>query len=84
MSTSPHWIPVTPIKKHSLPKAIKYPLARKYFDHDGTLTGQIILDIYNIAYLEGLRDSGKEGIKEGAQKLIDAIQKYRQIYFILE
>ena len=84
MSSLPFWIPITPKKKNSLPSGIKYPLARKYMDHDGSLTGKTELSHEDIPYLEGLRDAGNEEVQKGASILIEAIEKYDCILFSIE
>ena len=84
MTTSPSWLPIIPRESKSLPNAIKYPLARKYQDHDGSLSGTTILDETNIPYLEGLRDGGNKEVSKGAKILIEAIKKHDCIEFIIE
>jgi len=52
---------------------LKRILARKYWDHDGSLSnGPIRMYDTHLNYLRGLRDAG---VKD-AQKLIDGIEKF--------
>jgi hypothetical protein len=82
--TRPSWIPVKPVEFHELPNDIKYPLARKYQDHDGSLSGKNELTKEDIPYLEGLGDGGNPEIGKGSSILIEAIKKYETILFIIE
>ena len=76
MTTNPYWLPADPQRTHELPTAIKYPLAKRYQDHDGSLGGETILDGSDIPYLEGLRDSGNGDVSTGARLLVEALEKH--------
>ena len=82
MSSSAYWRPVidTPLG-NLLPDEIKYVLARKYQDHDGSLSGKTILNYEHIPYLEGLRDAGNDKIADAAEELIMAIEEHKEIEF---
>ena len=82
MSSSAYWRPVieTPLG-NLLPDEIKHVLARKYQDHDGSLSGKTILNHEHIPYLEGLRDAGNGKIANAAEDLIEAIEKHEEIEF---
>lgn len=82
MSSSPYWLPVK-TKPTSLSDEVKYALAKKYFDNDGTLSGAISLNESDIPYLDGLRDAGNESMKKGALILINAIKRFDNIRFFI-
>lgn len=80
MSTNAYWRPVVPKKGYELGDDIKRKVARRYLDHDGSLTGSVVLDIDALNWLEGLRDGG---VKD-AEKLIGAIEKHGEIEVWIE
>lgn len=80
MSTNAYWRPVVPKKGNDLSDDIKRKIARRYMDHDGSLSGSVRLDSAALGWLEGLRDGG---VKD-AGKLIDAIEKHHEIEVWLE
>ena len=80
MSTNPYWRPEI-LDFNDLPKDIKYPMARRYMDHDGSLSGEIMLNHEDIGFLEGLREAGNKEVRSGAIDLIEAIEKYDRIVF---
>ena len=82
MSSSPYWRPVpeSPLG-NPLPNQIKYVLAPKYQNHDGSLSGETLLDRSDLPYLEGLRDAGSGEIAKAAEELIEAIEKHEEIEF---
>lgn len=85
MVTNASWIPVKPQKLKELPTGqIKYPMARKYQEHDGSLSGSTILNKDDDPYLEGLRDGGDDSLRKDAEALIAAIKKHELIEFIIE
>jgi hypothetical protein len=59
-----------------LPVALKYPLARRYMDHDGSMRGQMVVTAAHVPYLEGLADGGSPEVAEGAAGLIAAVKEY--------
>ena len=61
---------------HDLPDALKFVLRDKM----GLMEGERIFDHGNISYLSGLRDAGVEG----AQELIDAIEKHDEVVVWLQ
>lgn len=77
MSFNLHWRPAAPPPPdHCLDQALKYKLAPKLWDHDGTLHGepyQIAKDHPRMmGYLEALADMDVPG----AQELIGAINEH--------
>jgi hypothetical protein len=79
VSTNIYWRPINP-DKQCLPKDLKYKIARKYWGHDGSLGGEpVIIDKTDYAYFEGLKDAGVEG----AEEIINAIDKYGEIEIML-
>lgn len=59
-----------------LPVALKYVIARRFFDHDGSLRGRALLDRRMIPYLEGIADANTGEASEGAAELIKAIREH--------
>lgn len=81
MSTNLFWKPIVIVKDNILPKALKYALSKKYFDHDGSLvSGPVELDSSHQEYISGLRDAGISG----ASELIDAINKHGRVEIYTE
>lgn len=81
MSTSLLWRPIVPVEEHTLPNQLKYRLGPRYWNHDGTLGGEpVTLSSDDLQYLAGLKDGGVEG----AEELIDAINKYGAVEMWLE
>jgi hypothetical protein len=78
MSFGLYWRPVPKEvpPARDLPVALKYPLARRYFDHDGTLRGEMLVTKAHIPYLEGLADGSSGEVAEGARELIAAINEH--------
>lgn len=75
MSATLKWEP-SKRKSQSLPDALKFVLRDK-----GGVTGErTIFGSENLAYLRGLADAGIEG----AQALIDAIDKHEEVELWLE
>lgn len=83
MSFNCYWEPVPPPSANRIPIGFKYVVARRWFDHDGTLRGEIVLDRDSLAYLRGLMDAAEErtDIHIGAKMLVDAIEKHGQVRF---
>jgi hypothetical protein len=79
MSSSLYWRPVpreVP-PANSLPYGLKKALARRYWDHDGSLNGDMIeISEADVPYLEGIRDAASGEVSEGAAGLIEAIREY--------
>lgn len=78
MSTSLYWRPapkdVPPAD--TLPSELKKALARRYWDHDGSMwADEREFDSADVPYLEGLRDAGLDG----AAELIAAIKKHGRV-----
>jgi len=80
MSTNAYWRPVVPKKGHDLSDDIKRKIARRYMEHDGSLSGSARLDSSALGWLEGLRDAN---VKD-ADSLIQAIEKHGEIEVWLE
>ena len=80
MSTNAYWRPVVPKEGNDLSDEIKRKIARRYMDHDGSLSGSVKLGKSALGWLEGLRDSDIED----ADKLIEAIEKHYEIEVWLE
>lgn len=78
MSSSLYWRPAPkdePPANH-LPSGLKYAIARRLWDHDGSLWGdEIEVGKEMIPYLEGLQD----GNVEGASELIEAIREHGSV-----
>ncbi len=73
-----HWKPAHPEGSTwpKLPYALKAAIARRLWDHDGSMPGdQVELGLADVPYLEGLNDGGVEG----AHILIDAINQHRAV-----
>lgn len=84
MSTNPSWRPNVRPNNRELPKDIKYPLARRYMNHDGSLSGEVVLTRDDLPYLEGLADAGPTEVSKGARTLIDAIREHLEIVFVID
>lgn len=85
MSSSLHFR-VLPADKPALSDAIKRLLARKYWHHDGSISGDPVqLSTQDIEYLGGLADAGDKEVSADAKKLIDAITKHDEVelYWLL-
>lgn len=84
MSTNPYWRPIIPDQGHVLPKDVKYALSRKYFNHDGSLSGSTSLTDSDIPFLEGvIAGTNNPDVKRGVKTLIDAIRQYDAVEFFL-
>lgn len=80
MSTDLYWKPAPVVPEGArLPIALKYPLARLLWDHDGSLHGEpCIIGVRNthvVGFLDGLAAAGVEG----AAELAEAITKYGNV-----
>lgn len=75
MSTCLYWRPEPP-PSGTLPDALKYELARRIWDSDGSV-GQdaVTLDEESIPYLEGLAECGIDG----ASELTDAVRQHGRV-----
>jgi len=72
MSSKLYWRPRS-TSSMLLSDDLKKILARKFWDHDGSLSnGPMRMNNSHLEYLCGLRDAGVED----AQKLIDGIEKF--------
>ncbi len=70
MSVHLYWRPVVPEKRRTLPMELRNALARRLWDHDGSLcSGTARLDEGDYDYLNGLSDGGVPGV----DALLDAI-----------
>lgn len=69
MSSNLIWEPVDR-KTHDLPSELKFALRNRYDGHVDAIMGD-----NDISYLSGLKDAGVKG----ADKLIEAIEKYGEI-----
>jgi hypothetical protein len=81
MSFNLFWreLPVMP-QEHSLSKELKFAISHKYWDHDGSLSGNpIIINADDILYFKGLKDAGMAD----AQEIVNALQKYGAIEIYL-
>lgn len=80
MSFGLYWEPAEPTRGIPLPIQLKYTLARRFFDHDGTLRGDVFLGRGHVLYLEGVRDATNNSeVRQGAEALIDALEKHNTI-----
>ena len=75
MSMNLYWRPV-PTNKIGLDDALKFALRKRY----GGCVGGVTMDYNDIGYLNGLKDAGIDG----AETLIDAIEKHDEIYVFEE
>lgn len=77
MSSNLYWrrVPVNP-EGEDLPSALKYKLAPRYLDHDGSLgTDWVTLGAEEIPYLEGLRDGSTDPeVRKGIETLLVALR----------
>jgi hypothetical protein len=79
MSSSLYWrqAPREAPPANRLPYGLKKALARRYWDHDGSLPGDLTeLGKSSLDYLEGIRDGADEQTSQGAAELISAIREY--------
>lgn len=73
MSTNLYYEPHSP-KAQVLGTRLKYIIAQKYFNHDGSISSEhIYLSEGEIPYFEGLGDAGVED----ADKLVEVIKKHK-------
>ena len=79
MSTTAYFRPVLPKKGTARGSQLKYLLAKKHLDHDGSLCGKFQLDNTALEYLNGLKDAGVPD----ANKLIEGIEKHELIEIYL-
>lgn len=80
MSFGLYWEPAQPTKGISLPVGLKYILAKRFFEHDGTLRGDVFLGPGHASYLEGVRDAAtSHEVRQGAEALLEAIDKHKTI-----
>ncbi len=81
MSTNLFWQPETSRADRSLPKALKYIMARRLWDHDGSLSGDpVVINASEVPYLEGVRDATSDvDVNRAAKQLIEAIIKHGTI-----
>lgn len=86
MSTNLYWRPTPKPQEKSLSKQLKYILARKYWDHDGSLTGEpMALTSDDVPYLAGVRDGSSDvDCARSAQELIDAIAKFGTVEILIQ
>ena len=80
MSAHAHWYPVVHKTGKLLDHHLKGLIAKRYMDHDGSLSGSCRLNSDDIKWLEGLRDTG---VKD-ASVLIDAIYDNDEIEIRIE
>lgn len=76
MSLSLYWQPVPEPQPEDVPGDLDWLLRQRYWDAQGyPRTDPVDLDSRDIAWLEGLRDAGKDG----AEELIAIIRKHGTI-----
>ena len=78
MSSTLYWRPapkdVPPAE--GLPYELKKAIARRFWDHDGSLHGdEIEVGAAEVPYLEGLSDGGVDG----AEELLQAIREHGRV-----
>lgn len=85
MSTSMYWNPKPVEPKRRNIGSLKWILAKKLFDQDGSMSaGPITVDETLIPFLEGLIAGADNGdISKDASILIDAINKYGAVEIII-
>lgn len=59
-----------------LPVGLKYVIAPRWFDHDGSLRGRCVLDKRHVPYLEGIADANRGEASQGAAELVGAIGEH--------
>jgi len=85
MSTNIGWIPYKESVKKCLNKELKYVISKHFFDNDGSIGGQIVLEYPDIPYLQGIADgSASSKVSSAALDLINAINDHTQILLIVE
>lgn len=78
MSFSMYWEPVQPVKGNALPQELKYVLARRFFDGDGTGRGEVTLGPGAVDYIRGAADATADRVlRAGAEELIQAIYDHK-------
>lgn len=71
---------VLPADKPPLSCAIQKLLGRRFWGHDGSLSGDPVqLSSSDLAYLRGLADAGDKVVSADAKRLIDAIEKHDEV-----
>ena len=81
MSTSLYWSIIPPEPKEQGLYSLKWTLARKLWDSDGSC-GESSIDVGSelIPFLEGIKEGNGSGdMGRDADKLIDAIKKYGRV-----
>lgn len=83
MSFGCSWEPLVKPPDNRLPVGFKYAVARRWFDHDGSLRGEYVVGSQDLPYLRGLMDGSPEGsdVREGAAQLIDAVERHGVVIF---
>ena len=87
MSSSLYWKPVVPVTSYGgYGHPLKGVIARKFFDHDGSLSsGPITFTDDDIRWLEGARDAfEKDEHQKPFNELIAAIQHHGAISIWIE
>lgn len=86
MSTTLYWEPVVKCRHASLCDGLKYILAGRYWDHDGSLHGEdTYLTATDLSYLCGIRDGSRDkDVIKGINILLEAIEKYGCVKIWLE
>jgi hypothetical protein len=87
MSSSLYWRPAP--KKvpaaQSLPYGLKSVIARRLWDHDGSLNGDPVeVDHAFLPYLRGVADAGNGDVAEGARELIGLIEEHGEVELWIE
>lgn len=85
MSTDLYWRPVD-YGRHALSKQLKYAIAERFWDHDGTLTGSYFrLSANHIEYLNGIADAtSNDEVRKSVKELLDAIKRYGEVEIWIE
>ena len=79
MSANRYWCPIAPEEENYIELGLASPIAKKYLDSDGSLSGEVLLGSKDVDFLYGLLFAGIEG----ADELIGAIEKYGVIKFVI-
>lgn len=79
MSTNLYWEPVKPEKRRHLGYYLKFAVAPRLWNHDGSLSSdKAVLTSEHIPWLQGIADASGKEVKEEARKLIKLIQEHEE------
>lgn len=74
-----YWRPVQPEPLgHHVHDTVRFRIAPHFFDHDGTLSGSIVLDAGSVPYLQGVID-GMGGDRPASESHQEAVASLREL-----